>query len=190
MSCRKLLFLILILFLACEKKSTNPKVVLNGYIKAANEHNIEKVRDFYSDSIIWHFGSFTFRGKDEAIAPIKFDKGANTLLVVSNIKVSGDTVDFDLLETNDVLSALGVPELHHFPRFIIKDGLIHSIFSRRPPAEFQAYSDSVSGFAKWLSENLSETYNKFWPDGRFNFSEETGITMPTEVMKWRNRKTP
>ena len=177
----------LILICGCEPQNNKPGIVLDEYIKAANEHNIEKVRSMYSDSIVWHFGPFTFKGKEEAITPLKFDKGANTILIVSNVISNGDTVDFDLLETNDVITALGIKQLHHFPRFIINNGLISRKLSRKPPLEFQSFSDSVASFADWLSHNSPEIYNQFWPIGKFNFSEETGRKMPAEIKKWRRR---
>lgn len=184
-----LIFLLITIFvLSCTDEKNNPEVILNDYIKAANKHNIEKVKEIYADSIIWYFGPFTFSGKEEAIQPLLFDKGANTILKVDNMMVNGDTIDLELTETNDVLKALGVPELHHFPRFIIKDGLIISISQIKPPLEFNAYADSISAFAIWLSENKPEKFEQFWPSDGFNFSEESGRDMPMEVKKWRKRK--
>ncbi|MBT8378650.1 MAG: nuclear transport factor 2 family protein [Ignavibacteria bacterium] len=180
-------FIIIVFLLGCANPPSDPEKVLDSYIKAANEHNIEKVKDMYADSIVWYFGPLTFKGKEEAIAPLEFDKGANTKLIHTNIYVNGDTVDFHLLETNNVISALGVPELHHFPRFVVKNGLIHLITSTKPPTEFKAYADSVAAFANWLQSNSPDMYNKIWPDGNFNFSEETGKIMPAEVLKWRDR---
>jgi hypothetical protein len=187
MQYRKKLFAILILFIACEKQPTITEILLNEYIQAANAHDIEKVYGMYSDSIVWHFGSFRFKGKEKAIAPLKFDTGANTVLVISNVVLNSDTVDFDLLETNDVITALGIERLNHFPRFIIKDGLILKKLSRKPPLEFKAFADSVSAFANWLRSNSPDIYEKIWPGDEFNFSEETGRIMPVEVRKWRNR---
>jgi hypothetical protein len=183
------LFIIVAFLLGCAKQPSDPEKVLDNYIKTANEHNIDKVKDMYADSIVWYFGPFTFKGKEEAIAPLEFDKGANTKLIHTNISVNGDTVDCDLLETNNVISALGIPGLNHFPRFIIKDGLINLILSRKPPTEYEAYADSVTKFSAWLSKYSPNIYEQFWPKGKFNFSEETGRIMPAEVLKWRNRKT-
>jgi hypothetical protein len=182
------LFIIIVFLLGCATLPSDPEKVLDNYIKTANEHNIEEVKDMYADSIVWYFGPFTFKGKEEAIAPLEFDKGANTKLIHTNIYVHGDTIDFDLLETNDVIVALGIPKLHHFPRFIIKNGLINLILSRKPPTEFEAYTDSVTKFAMWLSEYSPDIYEQIWPKGIFNFSEETGRIMPAEVLKWKNRK--
>ena len=86
-----------------------------------------------------------------------------------------------------MITALGIKQLHHFPRFIIKNGLITIKLSRKPPTEISAFSDSVKSFAIWLSENKPEMYNQFWPGGKFNFSEETGRDMSKEVKKWRER---
>jgi hypothetical protein len=177
----------LIFLIKCGEREKNNKQFINEYIKAANAHNIEKVRAMYSDSIIWHLGPYTLKGKDDAIAPLWFDKGANTVLKASNVMVNGDTIDCNLLERNDVLTEYGINELHHFPRFIIKNGLIETILSRKPPLENQAFVDSITAFAKWLSVNSPEEYKKFWPEGKFNFSQDRGKAMPVEIKKWRER---
>ena len=130
---------------------------------------------------------YTLKGKEEAIAPLRFDKGANTILKVSNVIVNGDTIDCDLLERNDVLTACGINELHHFPRFILKDGSIKKILSRKTPVENKAFVDCITAFAGWLSVNSPEEYKKFWPEGKFNYSEERGKAMPIEIRKWRER---
>jgi len=178
---------ILLVLLGCKNQQLNTEQVLKEYIQSANKHDLEKVYSMYSDSIVWQFGPYTFSGKEEAISPLRFDKGANTFLIIKNINVIGDTLDFELIETNDVIKELGIPKLHHFPRFILKDGLIYRILESRPPLEIRAYVDSVSTFALWLSENKPDKFEQFWPDGKFNFSEETGKEMPLEVAEWRNR---
>ncbi len=178
---------ILLVLLGCKKQQLNTEQVLKEYIQSANEHNLEKVYLMYSDNIEWQFGTYTFSGKEEAIAPLRFDKGANTFLTIKNINANGDTLDFELIETNDVIKELGIPKLHHFPRFILKDGLIYRISESRPPLEIRAYVDSVSAFAMWLSDNRPKKFEQFWPNGKFNFSEETGKEMPLEVAEWRNR---
>ena len=183
------LFSLSLIFLSnCGKQEQNNEQLLAEYIKAANAHDIQKVQSMYSDSIIWYLGPYTLKGKEEAIAPLRFDKGANTVLQASKVVVIGDTVDFSLLEKNDVLTAYGINELHHFPRFIFKDGLVQTILSRKPPAENQVFIDNVTAFVKWLSANKPVEYKKFWPQGKFNFSEETGKAMPIEIKKWKESK--
>jgi hypothetical protein len=185
-----IIFSVSLIFLAgCGEREKNNKKFLDEYIEAANAHNIEKVRAMYSDSIVWYLGPYVLKGKEEAIAPLWFDKGANTVLKASNVIVNGDTIDCDLLERNDVLTAYGINELHHFPRFILKIGLIETILSRKPPVENQAFVDSIAAFAKWLAVNSPEEFKKFWPEGKFNFSEERGKAMPVEIKKWRERNS-
>jgi hypothetical protein len=180
-------FLSLIFLVRCGNPEQSNKQFLNKYIEAANSHNIKEVQSMYSDSIVWYLGPYTLKGKEEAIAPLRFDKGANTILKVSNVIVNGDTIDCDLLERNDVLTACGINELHHFPRFILKDGSIKKILSRKPPVENKAFVDCITAFAGWLSVNSPEEYKKFWPEGKFNYSEERGKAMPIEIRKWRER---
>jgi hypothetical protein len=160
---------------------------LQAYLAAANRHDLDAVGAVIADDATWVLFNDTLVGKAEVMSPLRFDEGANTVLELSNVVVRGDTVDFDLLERNDVLEALGIAELHHSPRFIFRDGLIHRKMARRPPAEAAAFGDSLGAFVKWLTENDPEAVEFLWPDGQFNYSREAGQAMPELVMTWRQR---
>lgn len=160
---------------------------LQRYVAAANRHDIDAVADLIAADATWFLFTDTLTGRAAVLQPLAFDEGANTVLEVSNVVVHGDTVDFDLLERNDVLEALGIPALHHVPRFVFRDGLIYEKLSRNPPAEVAAFGDSITSFIGWLTENDPEALEFLWPDGHFNYSREAGRAMPALVMKWRQR---
>lgn len=82
--------------------------------------------------------------------------------MICMINVKSNTFDCDLSETIDITSGTGVQELHHFPRCVIKEGIIHSIISRIHSVEFKSYSDSVSTFVKWFTSYSLKNYNQFW----------------------------
>ena len=115
-------------------------MLVEHYVEAANHHDVEAVRELTSEDAIWYLGPYTLTGRDQVMQPLKFDQGANTILIAKNIIVKGDTVDFDLEEKNDVLKVYGITQLHHFPRFIFRDGLIYRIIVRRPPLEQKEFS--------------------------------------------------
>lgn len=162
--------------------------VFAAYIDAANRHDLEAVRALAAEDATWYLGSDTLVGLDAVMRPLEFDQGANTVLEVTDVSATGDTVAFDIIERNDVLTALGVPVLHHKGRMVLEDGLIYRISPREPPLEVAAFADSVITFMQWLRTNRPEAYDQFWPGGRFNYSRQTGEEMPGLIDEWKRSR--
>jgi len=160
---------------------------LRSYVDAANRHDLAAIGPMMAEDVSWYLEPDTLRGRQAVLAPHAFDSGANTVLLVDQVEVRGDTVEFDLVEHNDVLDALGIGELHHYPRFVFRDGLIAEIRARRQPLELDAFSDSVASFMQWLGQYDPTAFARLWPDGRFAYSTEAGTEMPALVLEWRRR---
>jgi len=177
---------------ACTRSNAPPaqnaQRVFQQYIEAANQHDLNSVSELTAEDAIWYLGTDTLVGREEVLRPLAFDEGARTVLEASNIVVRGDTVDFEVLERNDVLLALEIEELHHFPRMIIHEGLIYSISARRPPLEQAMFVDSVVAFMQWLHAEEPKAFDRLWPGGKFNFARETGEEMPRLIEQWKNRR--
>ena len=84
------------------------------YMQASTDHDIETLRALTHDDIIWYLGPSTFNGKDEVLKPNEFDKGYDTILEYCNVVVKGDTVRFDLLETNEQVKLFGQEGIRHY----------------------------------------------------------------------------
>ena len=180
----------LIFTAACAKeKKISLENILVQYIESANRHDLNALAEITSDSTIWYLGPDTLIGVEEVMGPLSFDEGAQTELVLGKFVVRGDTIDFDMVERNNVLQALGIMELHHYPRFIFRDGLIYRIIPRRPPLELEAFVDSVVSFARWLADNDPDSYDRVWPDGKFYYSRDNAELMIDLVPRWRKRGT-
>ena len=160
---------------------------LRTYIDAANRHDLAAIGHMLTEDVAWYIGPDTLRGRQAVLAPHAFDSGAHTVLSIDNVEARGDTVEFDLVEHNDVLDALGIAELHHFPRFVFRDGRIAEIRARRQPLELGAFSDSVGSFMRWLGHHDPAAFARFWPDGRFAYSAKAGAELPPLVLEWRRR---
>jgi hypothetical protein len=178
-----------VLAAACERRAApSAEDVFAAYIDAANRHDLEAVRDMLAEDATWHLGSDTLVGLDAVMRPLEFDQGANTVLAVTDVSTTGDTIASDIIERNDVLTALGVPVLHHKARMVLKDGLIYRISPREPPLEVAAFADSVITFMQWLRTNQPEAYEQLWPGGRFNYSRQVGEEMPGLIDEWRRNR--
>ncbi len=176
-----------IVFACTSNEKSHLDETLRRYIAAANQHDIATLGAMIAEDAVWYLGQDTLVGRTEVLRPLEFDAGANTILNISNVNIRVDTVDFDLVERNDILTALGVSELHHFPRFIFREGLIYRKQARRPPLELEAFADSIRAFARWVGENNANDYDRLWPNGRFAYGRDVAETM-LRLIDERKRK--
>lgn len=188
----KQIFWLIIMFLTftltCQKRLPDNAHLLNQYISAANSHNFEILTDLISENAVWHMVYDTLISRDEVLSPLRFDEAINTKLFARNVQVRGDTVDFDLVEKNDVLYWLGFDSLTHFGRFVYSDAKIVLQTFRFPPDPFNALSDSVVAFYDWLRLSDSLAYREvISEDGKFQYSKKVGEIILEQIPKWRER---
>lgn len=173
---------------ACQKKLPDNAQLFNQYISAANSHNFGILKDLIAENAVWHMVYDTLIGRDEVLSPLRFDEAVNTKLYVRNVQVRGDTVDFDLVEKNDVLYGLGLDSLTHFGRLVYSDAKIVLKTFRFPPEPFKTYSDAAIAFFKWLRYSDSLAYRQvISEDGKFQYSHKAGKIMLDHIPKWRKR---
>jgi len=188
----KQIFLSIIMLLTfapgCQKKLPDNAHLLKQYISAANSHNFEILTELISENAAWHLHGDTLIGRAEVLSPLRFDEAINTKLDVRNVQVRGDTVDFDLVEKNDVLYGLGFDSLIHFGRFVYSNAKIVLKTSRFPPVPFKTLSDSAVAFYQWLKFSDSLAYNQvISSDGKFQYSYKSGKIILDQIPKWRKR---
>ena len=170
------------------RPGTDLATVMREYVAAANRYDDTALARWIAPDAVWYLGGDTLSGREQVLEPHAFDAGAHTRLAARDLVVRGDTVDLELVERNDVLAELGIAELHHFPRFVFRDGSIVRIEARRPPLEAQALADSLRSFATWLRERDPALYDRLWPGARrFAYGRETAGLMVTLVRAWRRR---
>jgi len=128
-------------------------------------------------------------GKDQVLGPLAYDEAINTYLEGSNMVVKGDTVEFELLEKNDVLTVLKIDELRHFPRFIFKEGLILEKASRKTYARAQELEEQIAAFREWLGENHPDDLARLEaPDGSLIYSSDNGYLVVKLLKIWAAEK--
>lgn len=153
---------------------------------AANSHNFEKLTDLISENAVWYMVYDTLIGRDEVLSPLRFDEAVNTKLYVQNVQIRGDTVDFDLVEKNDVLYGLGLDSLTHFGRFVYTDAKIVLTTFRFPPDPFKKDSNTAVAFFDWLRLSDSLAYRQvIIEDGKFQYSHRAGKIIIDQIPKWR-----
>ena len=156
------------------------------YMEASINHDIETLSVMTAEDVVWHLGRYTLRGKEEALGPHEYDAGLNNSIEYSNVVVRGDTVEFELVERNEIAKAFGMDEVRHFSRFIFKDGLLHKKEPWKSSTDFQELNRRRKSFHMWVNETHSEAMKKFFDsEGKFIFSQETGLLYTQLVKEWQ-----
>lgn len=170
-----------------DEHESQMRELLRRYMEASNNHDIDTLISMTADDAVWLLGPYKLEGKENVIKPNKLDEGANTRLEYRNVLVKGNTVEFELIERNDISDALGTSAAHHYPRFTFRDGLV----IRKEPWKNDAESSEKDkkiweAFRKWVREEKPEERAKFIDlDGNLIFSRESGIIMSRLAKEWR-----
>lgn len=149
------------------------KVLLERYLKASNRHDLKTLRAMTAEDAVWKLGPDLLTGRDAVLAPNACDAGANTRLNWSNIVVHGNAVEFELIECNDILRALGIPELRHSVRFTFEDRLVKRKEEIKPAVGIEALQAKGALFLTWLRQTHPDAQRRIMtPEGRFIYSRE------------------
>ncbi len=138
-----------------------------------------------AEDAVWKIGPDLLAGREAVLAPNACDAGANTRISWSNIAVHGSTVEFDLVERNDILRALGIPELRHFVRFTFKDGLVKRKEESKSAAGVDAVEARGALFLAWLRQTHPDALRRIMTsEGKFIYSRESCRTEAKLAAEW------
>lgn len=179
----------LLLFLSCASSSVDVSSQFQRYSEASAAHDLTTLATLTADSIVWQLGPMTLEGKAQALGPNAYDAGAQTELTYRNIEVDGNVVTFELIETNEIIRAIGMRELRHYPRFEFKAGLVarKGPSGTKPPHEYSLaeHNRRMAPLRGWIRETHPEVLGELRDaDCRFLFSEENGARMLALAREW------
>lgn len=175
---------------SCEtKKPYNLKEIHQKYMTASINHDIETLEKLTHDSIIWILGANTFKGKEAALGPNKYDKGTGAKLEYSNVTIRQDTVEFELFEQNGILTAMDMEGVKGYPRFIFKNGLLYKKELWKPSPDIPTMLQRSQPRRNWIKNNHPEIFQKFFDQkGNFIWSEENGKLQIQMAEEWKKSK--
>jgi hypothetical protein len=175
-----------ILFVSCNKTSEpNIKKLFETYMTASINHDVKTMATMTHDSIVWKLGPYTLKGKKAALGPNDYDEGTGTILEYTNVNIRGDTVEFELLERNAIITALGMKEIKHYPRFIFKNGLVYKKEAWKVSSDMQELSRRNKPRREWIQENHPEAVQKFFDsEGNFIFNKANGELQIKLTREW------
>ncbi|MCP5053606.1 MAG: nuclear transport factor 2 family protein [bacterium] len=185
------------LSLGCSYASDRPTVAeqFERYAKASASHDLAALEALTADDIVWVRGPHRHEGKKNALGPNAFDAGVKATLVFRNVKVEGNIVEFELIETSGVIRAVGMTKLLHYVRFEFENGLVKRKMpgSKKPPAKYSRaeFVKRMTPLRKWILETHPEAIPRLVDSRRaFIFSEESGALMLKLAEQWAAAGAP
>ncbi len=177
----------LICILACST-SSSPEEIVQNYKEALNSHNVDSLMNYFSDDIVFEIPSMRMKlsGKPALRGLAGYDSVLNTNMVLTNIRVGGDTVICGITETNEWMNAAGMTSAH-YPEaiFVVINGKISHIKTEISDSSAADFDKVLSEFVPWANENYPESVTEMMPEGNFVFNAKNGETVVRLLRQWR-----
>lgn len=175
----------LILAAACSGADDDVRARFERYLAASNAHDLATLASMTHEDIVWRFGPFEFRGKEEALLPNGSDIGLNTSLELVDLVVRGDTVDALLFERNDATRAYGPDSLVHHARYVFRDGLVWRKGAYAPAENMAEFQRRGEPFRAWVGTTYPERGRRLF-GGRpaDSFGDEAGRELSNLLTEW------
>ncbi len=179
-------------FVSCSQVPENKTQELHRhYMEALINHDLEALRQLTSSDFVWQLGPYTLSGVEEALAPNEYDAAMEAELSYNNVEIAGDTVEFDLWESSDMIRAVGLDSLLHHIRIIFAEDLVVRREFSRPSAELNDFGRRMMPLQIWIQQNHPETLPSLVNNrGFFIFSKESGVLMRKLAEEWLQAGAP
>lgn len=175
------------LIIGCARQPSTETIVEN-YRVALNSHNVDELMQVYSDDIRFEIPSMRMMlsGKDALREIAEYDSVLNTIMTLSNIRISGDSVLCEITETNDWMNAAGFSSAH-YPQavFVVKGGKISYIGAVISDSSAKYFRNTLQSFMPWGNDNYPDDMAEMMPEGDFIFSAKSGKTIIRLLREWR-----
>lgn len=181
-----MLYFLLLSFLACSPDNIE---LTQQYPIVYNTHNVNNIVKLYSDDAVFEVaGQFKLIGKNKIRDITKYDSVLNIQMHISNPRASGDTVWFDLSETNDWLRISEIGQANYSVYFIFENGLIKKISASGKGETQQAFQRVFSSLLPWAEENKGQILSEMMPEGRFLYNTENARKTLELLRSWKDRQ--
>lgn len=181
------LILIVVLLLSCAPDLSQR---VRDYEETYNTHDVERLMALYADDIRFEITDVWVKEGKKAVRELaEWDKATNMHMTISDIKVSGDTVTFNLVETNDWWRLAGIGEVHYVPCVMVfRNCLISELRATMIKESLDAYAKVWPSIMSWASEHRSEELAELLPGGEFIYSAEAARKWIVLLQEWRGAR--
>jgi hypothetical protein len=147
---------------------------VEDYVKVYNSHQVDKIMTLYADSVTFEVTGFgmNFKGKNAVRGIAEYDSVLNTIMTLSNITMSADTVFCSLSEHNNWVGAAEIPDAY-YPKttFVVEDNEIARIYAEIADSSLENFERVLDHFVFWGSDKYPEKMKKMAPTGEFTVVE-------------------
>ncbi len=143
--------LAVLLPLACANEpQTAAEPLVRAYIEAWNAGDAAGLAKLLDEDAVWQIGMARVAGRENILAVLEYDRALNAQFSIENLRASADTVDCELVRSDDLLDCLGLPQSRHFTRLRVSGGRILEIVPRGEPLQMALLRARYAQFAAWL----------------------------------------
>lgn len=159
------------------------------YAEASQEHDLATLEALTADDVVWQLGPYRLEGKEAVLGPNAYDAGVENQLVYRDARVEGNVVEFELIETNEIIRAVGMAEVRHYVRFEFENGQLKrkAAGSKRPPVEYSAaeLNRRKAPLRRWIRDTHPEAMRDLMDsEGNFVFNLDNGALMLSLTREW------
>jgi hypothetical protein len=176
-----------VIFSNCSFKPS-PEKIVEDFVKTYNSHQVAKIMELYADSVTFEVTGFNmkFKGKEAVRAIAEYDSALNTIMTLSNITASADTVFCSLSEHNDWVEAAVIPDAY-YPRtmFVVKEKKIERLYADIADSSHENFERVLDHFVFWGNDNYPEKMKKMAPDGDFVYNAKNGAMVVEMLREWK-----
>ena len=169
--------------------SNSPEEIVLGYKDALNTHNVDSLLSFYSIDIVFSIPDLKMylSGKDALRGVAEYDSVLNTIMTLSNVTVSNDTVFCSIRETNDWMNISGISSAF-YPKsmFVVRENKIRYIEADMADSSLNNFAKILNSFFPWAKETYPNALDSLMPGGEFQFSSESASLYRELLKKWRD----
>jgi len=179
-----------LLLLSCSStKRFDPKQAVTDLYRAWNHRQVQVVRDLLADDVQWELMGQTYKGKDEVVQFVAFDDGMSGHVELGEMSAQGDTVNFELRESNEFMTLLGIRQLTHYVRFVFVGGKVQHISGVKPSLGDDQLESAGGRFDSWVQSKHPEALPALYiQEGKPIISKESGSVLVRLAKEWSNSK--
>lgn len=155
------------------------------YMQATLNSDEESIRRITAEDFEWELGGPIPTCKEGALRVIAQDFATQTEFSWENIVIKGDTVDCDVIISNDLMRAIGTEQVRLFPRFIYKDHLLRRIEYWKSSEDYRESHRRMMALRKWTSEEKSHLLPQIVnANGQLILTEEANALRVQLAKEW------
>lgn len=165
------------------------KKQFDEYIKALNQHDIEKVLGFLADDFELYFVEFdSSMDKKAYVDVLGWDKGVNGKVTYENLEIEGNTIKGLFTERNQFFDLVDITEMKATItyRFNENGKIVKQSYTALP--DQPAFQEKMQPVIEWARAHMPNELEEIYPQNQMIYNEEMGKRWVALLKKWKAAK--